>query len=207
MVIGVVEPPIGMVTKPIGTPAAANSRAASSVPASFPRGVTVPSSAEIGGSARSASPSPPQSGQRHRDRGLRHRRLDDRHGLHVLARVDHRQVELVQATGRRGPVLRADRRPAEVKLGHAVDDPRDRRHVVSRGGALLATGEVVDLDAAAVCRHQRAVSGLERRRRARSEREPRRRQRDQTAHELGAQPDARAIGDGTVRDKRRPGAL
>ena len=45
MVMGVVEPPIGMVTKPIGMPAAAKTRPASSVPASLPSGVTVPSSA------------------------------------------------------------------------------------------------------------------------------------------------------------------
>src|SRR5450756_1926977 len=42
IVIGVVEPPMGMVTKPIGTPAAAKTRPASSVPASLPSGVTVP---------------------------------------------------------------------------------------------------------------------------------------------------------------------
>ena len=59
MVIGVVEPPIGIVTKPIGTPAAANTRPASSVPSSWPSGVTVPSRAEIGGSARRTAWSPP----------------------------------------------------------------------------------------------------------------------------------------------------
>ena len=58
MVIGVVEPPIGMVTKPIGMPASAKTRPASSVPSSLPSGVTVPSRALIGGSARSFSSEP-----------------------------------------------------------------------------------------------------------------------------------------------------
>ena len=58
MVIGVVEPPIGMVTKPIGMPASAKIRPASSVPSSLPSGVTVPSRALIGGSARSFSSEP-----------------------------------------------------------------------------------------------------------------------------------------------------
>ncbi len=58
MVMGVVEPPIGMVTKPIGMPAAANTSPASRVPSSLPRGVTVPSRALIGGSARSFSSEP-----------------------------------------------------------------------------------------------------------------------------------------------------
>ena len=56
--IGVVDPPIGIVTKPIGTPAAANTSPASSVPSSCPSGVTVPSSAEIGEARRTAC-SPP----------------------------------------------------------------------------------------------------------------------------------------------------
>ncbi len=58
MVIGVVEPPCGMVTKPIGTPASAKTRPASSVPSSWPSGVIVPSRAEIGG-ARRTPRSPP----------------------------------------------------------------------------------------------------------------------------------------------------
>ena len=58
IVIGVVEPPIGMVTKPTGTPAAAKTSAASRVPSSLPSGVTVPSKAEMGGCSR-ASLSPP----------------------------------------------------------------------------------------------------------------------------------------------------
>ncbi len=58
IVMGVVEPPIGMVTKPIGMPASAKTRPASSVPVSLPSGVTVPSRALIGGSARSRSSEP-----------------------------------------------------------------------------------------------------------------------------------------------------
>ena len=58
IVIGVVDPPIGIVTKPMGTPDSAKTRPASSVPASLPSGVTVPSKALMGGSARSFSSSP-----------------------------------------------------------------------------------------------------------------------------------------------------
>jgi trimethylamine:corrinoid methyltransferase-like protein len=58
--VTVVEPPIGMLTKPMGTPAAAKTRPASSVPPSLPSGVTVPSRAEIGGSARRRASSPSQ---------------------------------------------------------------------------------------------------------------------------------------------------
>ncbi|OPZ41684.1 MAG: hypothetical protein BWY94_02344 [Actinobacteria bacterium ADurb.BinA094] len=58
IVIGVVDPPIGMVTKPMGRPASAKIRPVSSVPSSLASGVTVPSRALTGGSARSLSADP-----------------------------------------------------------------------------------------------------------------------------------------------------
>ena len=184
---------MGMVTKPMGMPAAAKTRPASSVPASLPSGVTVPSKALMGGSARSRS-SPPATARAIAHGDLRELRLDDRHGLHVLAGVGDRQVELVQAAHVRGAVLRAHRRPAEVDLGHARRrrarwSPR-RRAVVP---PLLAALEVVDLDAAAVGGDQRALAGDEGRRGSGAERHARRRQADEPPHQLGRQRDARAV--------------
>ena len=132
IVIGVVEPPIGMVTKPIGMPASAKTRPASSVPSSLPSGVTVPSSALIGGSARSFSRRAADR-ERHLHGDLGEVRLDDGHRLHVLAGVGDRQVELVQAAALDRPVLGAHGRPAEVDLGQRVDDAADGRDVVRRG--------------------------------------------------------------------------
>ena len=58
MVIGVVEPPIGMVTKPIGIPGLGEDQTGLQRPLVVAEGVTVPSSALIGGSARSFSAEP-----------------------------------------------------------------------------------------------------------------------------------------------------
>ena len=102
----------------------------------------------------------------------------------------------MQAADLGRPVLGADRRPAEVDLGHRVDRARDVRHVRGGRATLLAALEVVDLDAAAVGRDQRAFAG---RRAASPPRAPSVRRGGARADQARAR--ARAAGG---RGRRRP---
>ena len=204
MVIGVVEPPCGMVTKPIGTPASAKTRPAPSVPSSWPRGVMVPSNAEIGGARRTPLIAA-GDGARHLDGHARLGLVDDGHRLHVLAGIGQHVVDLMEAASGDRAILGADGRPAEVDLVEGVDDARDGDRVGRRGRPLGARLEVVDVGGATVGGEQRALAGDQGAVGPGAEGQARRGQGDEVTHDVGGNAHSVAVGAGAGCDERRAG--
>ncbi len=183
MVIGVVDPPCGMVTKPTGTPASAKTKLASRVP-------LIVAERRDGaeqrrdGRRRAQRVGAARNGARHLHRCGGQTRFHDRDRLHVLAGVRERQVELPEAPALHRIVLGADGRPAEVHLRQGVHQTRDGGDVRALSGASAPVLEVVDLRAAAVRGEQGAGARDQRRAGSRAQREPRRRFGQQAAQHL-----------------------